>query len=575
MTAARSTTLRTDLGGAQLLERRVLVLIAPPAMLASVLTRDPSGVRETIAWCVVNLAALTMTWLWLELMRSTVARHRATRPVGPLTVVAIGASIGLVKAVATSGFAWTARLLPELLPASEWIRALGPVLQGAILLPALTLTAATLARYRAEYRRLVAERARLALLDATVRDGGDEARRHLIAGFVTEARRRLSGSDERAVAAVLERLVDERLRPMTRSLWTPPEVDTDFSTRSLLRAALLANPLPTLFVAVGYGLTAGAARLQDSTPVTAAARTLLSVVAIWAMFSLARRWRCRQPRLAVLHLALTLLAVTAVEAVAIELLFTDLSLSEATTRSLVVLALMTTLTLAGGATSVATRDSDRVRAELSRVLDRVIDEDGQGGADIGRASRLLRDREVADHLHSSLQNRLTSAARRISASGESAAVVREELDAIDLLLDDLATGIEGHTLSGATASSSSARMQLAEVIARWDGFVTVTTALDARLDALTPRLQDRIAQVIVEALNNAVRHGHAASVTVRLAAGTHDGVLALTVDDDGVGPVVRDAGLGSALFTAMTGGDWRLEPRTEGGSRLELMLQVG
>lgn len=61
MTAARSTTLRTDLGGAQLLERRVLVLIAPPAMLASVLTRDPSGVRETIAWCVVNLAALTMT----------------------------------------------------------------------------------------------------------------------------------------------------------------------------------------------------------------------------------------------------------------------------------------------------------------------------------------------------------------------------------------------------------------------------------------------------------------------------------------------------------------------------------
>jgi hypothetical protein len=32
--------------------------------------------------------------------------------------------------------------------------------------------------------------------------------------------------------------------------------------------------------------------------------------------------------------------------------------------------------------------------------------------------------------------------------------------------------------------------------------------------------------------------------------------------------------LGSALFTAMSGGDWRLDARAAGGSRLTVMLRV-
>jgi signal transduction histidine kinase len=565
---SRLAALREEIGGPLLLDRVALVVLVPTALLTSVLTRDPSGLRTTLAWIGVNLASITLTWLWIELLRATVARDRAQRPVRLGTVLVIGASIGFVKGVTTSVFAWTAGLLPVLLPAAEWWRAFGTTIQGVILLPALTLATATLARYRTEYARLIAERARLALVAAPPDTDRDPARHQLIAGFVTEARLRLAGSDDRAVAAVLERLVEERLRPMTRALWTPGTLDTDFSARSLLRAALLANPLPTLFVAGGYVLTVGAARAQDFSASANTVRTLASAATIWAVFAVARRWRSSHPRRALLHLTLTLGTLAALETFVLEPLLIDGPSLRPTALFISVLVWLTVLTLLGGAVTVAVRDGGRVHAELARVLDRVLDDDRQGEADVERVSRLLRDREVADHLHSSLQNRLTSAARRIAASGESAAVVQEELDAIGLLLDDLAAGAS----PGATPASESARSQLDDVIARWAGFVTITTELDAALDALPSRVQDRIAQVVIEALNNAVRHGRAANVTIRLTPSGTDGVLTLTVDDDGVGPVVRGPGLGSALFTAMSGGEWRLQARAAGGSRLTVML---
>lgn len=571
---ARMAVLRAEIGGPHLLDRAWLAVLVPTALLTSVLTRDPSDLRATLAWIGVNLASIAVTWLWIELLRATVARDRARRPVGPGTVLAVGASIGLMKGVTTSVFAWTARLLPELLPAAEWWRALGTTMQGVLLLPALTLAAATLARYRAEYQRLIAERARLALVAAPPDTDGDPARHELIAGFVAEARRRLSGSEDRAVAAVLERLVEDRLRPMTRALWTPGTLDTDFSARSLLRAALLANPLPTLFVAGGYALTVGAARAQEFTPSANAVRTLASAIAILLAFTLARRFRGSRPGRAVLHLVLTLATLAAFEAFVLEALLVDGPALRPMALFISVLSSLTVLTLLGGAASVAVRDGGRVHAELARVLSRVLDEDPRSNADIERVSRLLRDREVADRLHSSLQNRLSAAARRIAASGEQAAIVQEELDAIGLLLDDLAAGAAADGVLGTTPTSGSARSQLDDVIGRWAGFVTITTELDATLDALPSRVQDRIAQVVIEALNNAVRHGRAASVTIRLTPSGTAGTLTLAVDDDGVGPVVRGPGLGSALFTAMSGGDWRLDARAAGGSRLTVMLRV-
>lgn len=134
-------------------------------------------------------------------------------------------------------------------------------------------------------------------------------------------------------------------------------------------------------------------------------------------------------------------------------------------------------------------------------------------------------------------------------------------------------GVAKHDPAHARAGSS-ARTQIAEIIARWAGFLHVTMTLDDELDALPQHILDRVAQLLVEALNNATCHGRATSVDSRIAPTGTSGVMALTVEDDGIGPVKREPGLGSALFTAMSGGDWRLEPRDEGGSRVMLLLRT-
>lgn len=564
-------TLGEAVGGPRLLDRRLLAIVLPPALVTSVLTRDPDDVRTALAWIGVNLASLMLVWLWVELLRATVVARRRTEAAALGLVVLLGASIGFVKGTTTSLFAWTAGLAPMLMPTAEWWRAVSTTAQGAFLLPALTLVAATLDRYRDEYERLVTARARAALLaqGRDARTGSGDERSELIVGFVEEARRRLSAAGDRPMANVLDRLVEERLRPMTHELWSPERIGTDFRVRSLLRSALVTNPFPILPVATLYAVTGFASRAQDIAAGVNLARTSASVVVIVAVFSLARRLRPAGTRWATLHLAVTLTTVAALHTFVIETLGPEGPRWRTGTLLMTLLVWIVFLTVLSGAAIVALRGGDRMREELQRRLERDRT-DGTEGV-VARASQRLRDREVADHLHSSLQNRLIAASHRIAASGEHEHVVREELDAIELLLADLAAGA-----TGPTAADAGVRGQLADIVARWDGFVTITSQLDPMLDGLDPSVQARIAQVLAEAVNNAVRHGRAATVHVRLelrdGPRSGDDVIALTVEDDGVGPVLRGPGLGSALFDTMSDGDWTLEARAEGGSRLRMSI---
>jgi hypothetical protein len=52
-------------------------------------------------------------------------------------------------------------------------------------------------------------------------------------------------------------------------------------------------------------------------------------------------------------------------------------------------------------------------------------------------------------------------------------------------------------------------------------------------------------------------------------------IVTVEVDDDGVGPTWGGDGLGSALITRMTNGNWRLtENSTLGGARLQAIIAL-
>lgn len=536
------------------LDLRLLAVLAPGSLVTSVLTRAPVGTRATFAWITVNVASIAVVALWVLIVRLSLrAGRRGT--VAPVTVVLIGASIGLLKGATTSWFGWTAGLLVAPLDAVEAWRAVSTTFQGAVIVPALAFTRAALRRYRAEYDRLITERARRALLAGDSPSGSRGAR---VARFVAEARQRIDAAADPTVAVVLEELVEERLRPLTRELWTASDTATDFSLGSLLRAAIHADAYPAAPVATVFAFTAFVARTAYAPLDLNLLVTLLDVVAVHVVFALARRARPGDRRADLVHLVATVAVTTVGVMLADILVLRDAgALLGPGTATVVVFIWLLVLTVLGSATAIALRTRGTVREELERLLDGDLDDA------VGEASQRLRDRELADRLHSGMQNRLIAAARRIETSGGSATVVREEVEVVGRLLDELAEGGDGTVVD--------ARTQVEDLVARWAGFVAVDVRLDDGVDALPPATQDRVAQAVAEAVNNAVRHGRAERVEVSVVPEGVD-ALRLVAEDDGVGPVQRPPGLGSRLFDALSGADWSLRPRPDGGSRLEVTV---
>lgn len=538
------------------LDLRLLAVLAPGALFTSVLTRAPDGSRMTLGWVTVNVASIALVALWVLIVRRWLRiRRRAT--VGAIAVVLVGATMGAAKGITTSWFGWTAGLIASPLDATEVWRWVSTTFQGAVIVPALALTRTALGRYRTEYERLSAERARRALLAGDSPSGVRGAR---VARFAAEARQRIDEATDPSVAVVLEELVEQRLRPLTRELWTASDTPTDFSLGSLLRAALHA-PVPAAPVAIVFAVTVFVARTPYAPPGANLVVTLLNVAAILVLLLLARRVRPPDPRADVVRLLATpVLATGAIMAAELTLLRGAGAALGPVAATVVILLWLLALMVLSSATAIALRTRDTVRAELERLHGRELDDTA------GEASQRLRDRELADRLHSGMQNRRIAAARRIERSGGSGSVVREEVAAVGRLLDELA--------EGGDVTPVDARTQVEDLIARWAGFVAVDVRLDARVDALPLQVQDRVAQAVAEAVNNAVRHGRAERaerVDVRVGP-REDGVLRLVAEDDGVGPVQRPPGLGSRLFDALSGADWSLRQRPDGGSRLEVTV---
>ena len=555
MTPREVRSNRFDAG--DVLDPRLLALLVPGALITSVLTRAPADLREALGWTAVNLASIVVSGLWVLMLRATALRATRLRPrrLGPVGVLAIGASIGLVKGLTTSLFGWTAELLDTVLIVAEYRRWVSTTVQGMVLVPVIGLTRGALRRFRAEYEQLILERARRVLLSGDGPSGPREAR---VVRFIAEARRRIDTAADPTVAVVLEELVEERLRPLTRELWRTSDSPTDFTLGSLLRGALHTDAFPALPVATVFVFTTAAARIDYASLAENLLVTVVDLAAILVIFGIARRLRPNVRRLDVAHLVLTV-AATAIAALASDLvILADAGATLGPFAAGIVLFVwlfMLTVLLSAGRIALRTRGS--VREELERLVD------GRADDAVVAASRRLRDRELADQLHSGLQNRLIAAARRIEGSGGSATVVREEVAAVGRLLDDLADGAE--------RPSVPARAQVEDLVARWAGFVTVDARLDPALDTLEQQLQDRIAQLVAEAVNNAVRHGRAERVVVEVASVDPDR-LRVVAEDDGIGPVERPPGLGSRLFDALSGADWSLRPRQDGGSRLEVTV---
>jgi two-component sensor histidine kinase len=170
-----------------------------------------------------------------------------------------------------------------------------------------------------------------------------------------------------------------------------------------------------------------------------------------------------------------------------------------------------------------------------------------------RISAAMANRELANHLHSSVQNRLLALALMIERGQRVS--ISDELQAIDQLLANFRQTGPGSLIQ-----------ELEELRSRWSGIAEV----EFEFDPVPTENYEVVLKAVSEAINNSIRHGMATKLAVTVA-NLEFGYM-ITVTDDGLGPRNGAKGLGSMYFDSITDGGWALRPLDGGGTQLTLAI---
>ena len=173
--------------------------------------------------------------------------------------------------------------------------------------------------------------------------------------------------------------------------------------------------------------------------------------------------------------------------------------------------------------------------------------------------------DIARYLHGNLQSRMMSLGLTLKMSQQQD---EESMSS--------AMSIAGSLLNSPFAEylDQHARALVEEVdfaVGKWEGLLKVKTDIED-LDAKLSFVQKRaIGAVVEEALANALRHGFAKEVGIRIYQGKTG--ISIDITDDGIGPRMQKPGLGTRLYDLVAINGWSLQYRLDGfGSILELRI---
>ena len=578
--AARDTF--APLGSASALSWRVMALYCPVGIVIQA-TGNASIYRGGLAgWALSSAAGMAVLCAVLSCAHVIACRRGAPRPMAVLNSYAIA---GAAQSV-TLGF--VSVLIGIASNPQLSFRVSGLLLH----LPLLAAVGYTVSR-RETHRQIIVnlEGARTRLLAVGLANDAElEVLEAELSGAVRAslepALENLDATLSRAVderqtpevLAAVDNLIEERVRPLSRELIgqvapivEPPLEESESRPRV---------PLPKRFLlseGINPGLIAGA-MLVASIPTAAREFGPTANLVIYLFALSALTWTATTlARSAVGTLrAPTGFAVAAVIIIVVVLgsgvfwLIAELGLPRPTG---IRLAFLITLALVA-AVSVASMLVHKRRLASETHLE-VMTLQLELAVNRIRRRRVLVQRRLAFILHGALQGALHSAALRIRESDD----ITGEI--VSNIRRDIAAALAQVGLPPSLDGIPRTRTTLADLTAVWTGPRKVIAHLDPPAErALTaqPDADEAVAEVVREAVNNAFRHGDAATIEIRVSreddrAETKSGTIGITVTDDGAGPAQNASpGLGSALFFELCS-SWALS-HDERGTTLQALVQL-
>jgi two-component sensor histidine kinase len=569
--------LRADIGGKWFINRKSLLPLVPYLIITSVLNSgyrdtsealiDPNPTSRIAALVVANVFSILICWAYLELASKTIFRNRDKVSANVFLVLFFSGTVGFLKGSTTGLFSWIlgSELVLEQAVSS---RVFQTTLLGVWTLPIIALLAATFARYKNERDLLVIERVKAGL--KSNKSSAQDPDRQALAEFLSQSKTKLqdasigNGQEPKEIAKTLRALIEEGLRPLSHRMFQrEQEQEARFSLRDLTLLALAKNPFPLRIIAAGFVIGLLPINLLAFGWMEALGRTAMYVIIITLVFASWRALKPVRPLPLVGVFVMGNLTAGFLAPILTEVAFGPNLALNASPAWVALFLWLAQLSLFASVVNQVLSTRDEIREELYGYL-------GKNGLDnaVRSATNKITSRDLAQYVHSNLQNKLLASALKLDSDNISKEELQQHLTQIQLLLD-------GALESYQTESTSSLEQGLQEVTSRWQGFVSMNLDVELpgiQLDANQTKL---VIQVVSEAISNSVRHGLASNVSIRVALSrTDNSQIVITVSDDGLGPRSGKAGLGNELFQAVSEGNWNIQNSESGGSLFTLQMNV-
>lgn len=565
-------SLAERLGGRWAMSWQASVISVPLAVGVIALSAQASA--DALTWLVIAVVAVGVSASWAYLMHRTVFRDRAIRPVALPWVIA-------TTIIIASLYVGTAVILGLLLDvldvnsaAPQFVSLWMVAVFGGLL---LTLVLDSQWRFRVQREELIQQEVQQQLASAQELDVLRDIREsvlsevgHQVKTSSADLMRRIDDlvdageADVGSLAQELRDTADRTVRPLSHEL--EDRARRKHRTPGFLPG--LANivryqPFRPVAVSIVYLVTT-TVREIDLHGWTIGAGLLVTTVAF--IFAIMLPLNQAMNRWANHHVSIYLMGLVLLQAPTVLLspLREQITGEVITAGSLMVTALFGSIVVIG---TSAFGSWNRTRKEVIADFQREVDADTI--ATLARGEALAKaTMDAALMLHGSVQSSLYACALTIEEASR-----RKDIVAVNQALMQARAILEQPDLERGARDSVSLSEAVSRPITQWAGLIAVNVDINPLAEELAADRASHVADIVEEAIANAVHHGSASQVSVRI--GASDEELVIIVQDNGSAPGGGSPGLGSRLFSRF-GGRWELADRADGaqGSVVTICLPI-
>ena len=562
--------------GVHALDTKIYLYIAPIAIaLSPLLLSNISDRREATLWMVSSAMAYAVLVMWIALARRALLARRKNRGFTILSILGVGAVAGYLKGYLTQIFGLYYGL-GSTSNGSSMLSGLRGVVAWIIIVPFLATFANLIHRLKSQHQDALDS---LVLIEATKFGNQDAIKKvkstardqieNELSKLLTVTRQQILDFQHEPIESQFEKISNvltlsatEIVRPMSHQLSLDKfHFDTSLRWRKILGGSLRNNPFLVWFnsslIVVGTLFTLLNEKLLLST-ISIVIVLQFGLVACLIYFAKRLQERMNSRGLSIIicvDLFITFVSWTLMNRFMDDYLFL-------LPQRLFLNFFWTMLVLVG--TGFLSNFFSGKDGDTSLVL-LAIDE--------SRIGNLLLERElqqtkydIARYLHGNLQSRMMALSLTLDMTKDKSS--KHELDSALSIAESL---LNSPFAEYVFLEDQSLKEEVSKVVSRWAGLLVVETDIEDIEEKVSGHLKRAIGAAIEEAIANALRHGFAKSVWIRIYEDTPG--IVVEVIDDGVGPRAHDAGMGSRLYDSVATKGWSLQFRLEGtGSILELHL---